>query len=214
MCNKAEERIENIAKCDLEINEKPGPLVDSVKNILTENRIKEQAYYGGTMTGNHCHRYFKGKVYEKITDELQRQTHLHTSNTSLQAQAYRLKQKFNRLNKSLGLVHEALSHTQKIDQISVLPIQKLIDNYIEHYKLCFGRLTPKHHILQHHCLPFIKRYGAGLGLLGEQGVEASHQTISKISARSLGINNEVEKLRFIMNTHILDASPSIYSWSN
>ena len=40
MCNKAEERIENIAKCDLEINEKPGPLVDSVKNILKKIESK------------------------------------------------------------------------------------------------------------------------------------------------------------------------------
>ena len=55
------------------------------------------------------------------------------------------------------------------------------------------------------------RFGFGLGLLGEQGTEASHQTIAKISSRSIGINNEIQRLKFVMTTHILDSSPLLFS---
>ena len=212
MIEKAENELLNVAPSHpINQKEQPGPILNSVKSVLHEQRIKEQPYYGGTFTGNHCHRYMKEMVYEKITNEVKRQTEIYTTDALIHAKAQLLKIRFDRLNTLFKKVHEAISHTKHIDTSSTLRIQKLIDDYIAYYKELFKVITPKHHILEKHCTPFIRRHGFGLGLLGEQGTEASHQTISKISSRSVGINNEVQKLKFIMTTHLLDSSPSLFS---
>ena len=174
--------------------------------------MKEQPYHGGTFTGNHCHRYIKHKVYEKLTDEIKKQTDVYTNDHIIKAQSHLLKTQFDKLNDLFYKVHDALSHTKPIDRHSCTGIQKLVDNYIGHYTaMNKSNKIPKHHILQYHCVPFIKRHGFGLGLLGEQGTEASHQTIAKISTRSMGINNEMQRLKFVMTTHILNSSPSLFS---
>ncbi|GFO43533.1 hypothetical protein PoB_007003800 [Plakobranchus ocellatus] len=78
---------------------------------------------------------------------------------------------------------------------SLLVLQSYINTYKEQYRIHFPQnLIPKQHILEHHVIPHIKRFGFGVGLLGEQGTEASHQSISKITTRALGINEGLEKL--------------------
>ena len=56
-------------------------------------------------------------------------------------------------------------------------------------------------------MPYIQRHSYALGRDGEQGTESSHQTISKIEKRATAIVNKYEKLKFIMTTQLLNASP-------
>ena len=85
-----------------------------------------------------------------------------------------------------------------------------INSYMAAFRQHFPKVTiPKQHILEHHCIPFIQHTHFGLGFLGEQGTENSHQAIKKLEKRACGITNDVEKLRFIMNTHLLHVSPVV-----
>ena len=85
-----------------------------------------------------------------------------------------------------------------------------IKKYMTIYKQQFPNKTlPKHNILEHHCVPFIKLTQLGLGLLGEQGVEASHQCISKFESRAYGIKSEVQRIKFVLETNLLQIAPSL-----
>ena len=67
-----------------------------------------------------------------------------------------------------------------------------------------GKTIPKQHLLEHHCVPYIRQYNIGLGLMGEQGTEASHQTISYIEHhRAKGIKSRIKKASHIMTAHLL-----------
>ena len=72
-----------------------------------------------------------------------------------------------------------------------------------------NKVIPKQHILEYHCMPFIERTMCGLGLLGEQGTEMSHQTVKKIEKRALGVVNECEKMKFVMKTLIIQTAPAL-----
>ena len=56
-------------------------------------------------------------------------------------------------------------------------------------------ITPKMHILENHCLPFIQNFGFGLGLLAEQGGEHIHAQMVQFSKRMAGIRNPVKRLK-------------------
>ena len=196
----------------LNIKDSPGPVVCSLQVILKKHRIKEQPYHGGTFTGNHCHRYLTEKVYEQLGDEIVSQTHKLTQNNATQAQAVLIRKQFNYINNLFRQVHIAISHAKPWAKDSYKVVQTHIASYMAAYRSLFpNKVIPKQHILEHHCLQFMRSTGCSLGLLGEQGTEASHQSIGRISSRVLGINNDIDRLSFIMKAHILSVSPSIYS---
>ena len=71
-----------------------------------------------------------------------------------------------------------------------------------HYRQYFpGKVIPKMHILEHHCLPFIENYGFGLGLMGEQGGEQLHASMTQFQQRMGGIRNPQKRLRSTIEAH-------------
>ena len=73
------------------------------------------------------------------------------------------------------------------------------------------KILPKHHVLEHHCIPFIQRYRFGLGLLGEQGGELLHSTIGKIQKRTQVLKDEACQLQSTMKSHLLQTSKHLQS---
>ena len=207
---KTENELANLAFKALDENS--GPVSASLEPILESLRVTSRPYHGGAFTGNHCHKYVASKVYEKLTDEIIKQTQLYTLDPFIIDHAHIIKLKFDTINKAFYKIHLAISHTNHIAQDSIDSLQQDIDNYMHIFNTHFpGNLLPKHHILHKHVIPHIRRYGFGMGLLGEQGTENSHQTISKIEQRAVSIVNELDKLKFIMTTHYLGVSPMLQS---
>ena len=190
------------------LEENKGPISLSVDKLLTKHRIASQSYHGGAFTGNHCHKYVSKKVYSHLTAHLIEQTHLYTTSETIRDKAREVKKKFDDINETFYKVHEAISHTRKIPSQQVDIIQSDIDKYIKSFLKHFpSKLIPKQHILHQHITPFIRRHKFACGLLGEQGTESSHQSISKIEKRSLSINNLCERSKFVLSTHLLGVSP-------
>ena len=143
-----------------------------------------------------------------------KQTNIHTNNNSIQAEAVRLRATFVRLNDYFRKVHIAISDAKPWDKNDMETVKTLIFEYMVHYRNVFPkRVIPKQHILEHHCLQFMRMTGFKLGLLGEQGTELSHQSIGRLSSRVLSLIKETDKLKFIMKAHILNVSPTIFSSS-
>ena len=205
---QTEQAMADIAFANLDPNS--GPISASMDIVLERNRVTSRPYHGGAFTGNHCHKYVTSKVYLQLTDELIKQTQLLTTDSDIVDNAHIIKMNFDSINNSFNKIHTSISHTQPISPNSIDSIQKDIDNYIHIFKTHYpGNIIPKHHILHKHCIPHIKRFGFGMGLLGEQGTEASHQTISRIERRAISITNKLDKFKFIMTTHYLGVSPSL-----
>ena len=70
-------------------------------------------------------------------------------------------------------------------------------------------VTPKQHLLEVHCFPFLQRNRFGLALHGEQGDEETHATISLLEKRTWGLRSEEKQLLFVMKEHMTMISPAL-----
>ncbi len=57
-----------------------------------------------------------------------------------------------------------------------------IDKFLETYwnKFPHATVTPKLHMLEDHTIPFLKKWGVGLGFLGEHGAESIHARFNSL----------------------------------
>ncbi|GFR91920.1 amine oxidase [Elysia marginata] len=188
-----------------------GPVASTLDTILNKHRITPQAYHSRSFTGNHCHKYLHENVYTKLTESIVKETQTLTSNPFLIDKANIIKITFNDLNKAFAAVHQAISHTKPINHSSLPDLQTAVDAYMTIYRRMFPRkVIPKQHILEKHCIPYIKKYKFGLGLLGEQGTENSHQLIANIEKqRAHGFTNELKKLHHILTAHLHHIAPAL-----
>ena len=188
-----------------------GPVTSALDTVLNKHRITPQAYHSRSFVGNHCHKYLQAKVYTDLTETLVNQTKTPTNNPFLIDKATIIQITFNDLNNAFSAVHNALSHTKPIDRSSLSEIQATIDTYMAIYRRTFPhKVSPKQHLLEQHCIPYIKIHKFGLGLLGEQGTENSHQMIGNIEKhRAHGITNDLKKLHHILEAHLLQIAPAL-----
>ena len=188
-----------------------GPVASSLDTVLNKHKITPQAYHSRSFVGNHCHKYLQPNVYTDLTETIIKQTQTLTNNPFLIDEAYTIQITFNDLNSAFRTVHKFISHTAPIDDSSLPDIQTAIDNYMTIYRRMFhNKVIPKQHLLEHHCIPHIRKQKFGLGLLGEQGTENSHQLIAHLEKhRAHGFTNELNKLHHILTAHLLQIAPSL-----
>ena len=72
-------------------------------------------------------------------------------------------------------------------------------------------MTPKQHILECHCVDFMKTWRFGLGFLGEQGGEETHAVVNTMKRRTWGLRKETQKLQFIMQEHMALVSLALHA---
>ena len=70
---------------------------------------------------------------------------------------------------------------------------------------------PKHHFLEDHVVPWIRRWGGGFGMgfHDEQGGEALHAELNSLKRRHHGIKSPVQQILSIMKEHHTKTSPLI-----
>ena len=91
-------------------------------------------------------------------------------------------------------------------------IQENVSQYCKLIRKFYpSKITPKIHMLENHCVPFIETFGFGLGLLGEQGGELIHATIAKIEKRTQGIRKRSKQLKSTVEAHRLQNSSALRS---
>jgi len=65
-----------------------------------------------------------------------------------------------------------------------------------------NKSIPKQQILEHHCVPFIQLTKIGLGCLGGQGTQASHQSVKKLEKRASGLRSDI-RVKFVLESNLL-----------
>ena len=83
--------------------------------------------------------------------------------------------------------------------------------FLTYYRQTFPHATvmPKMHILEHHVVPWMRRWNIGAGLMGEQGAESVHSHFHRLEATYCGIPNRLDRLTYIFREHILETSPPL-----
>ena len=64
------------------------------------------------------------------------------------------------------------------------------------------------HLLEDHASSFLKEWGAGFGLYGEQGMEGSHAAMNSLKRSYEGMPNRKERLTAIMKEHYISTNPN------
>ena len=168
------------------------PVVRNLDKVLQENYIKLQAYHGRSMVGNHCHKYLKEEVTDKICDSVVSMTNSLIEHEPRRLIARNISEKFKKLNKTYATVHTSISHSDTVTPAEIETIKSNIEQYMHNFRsLTDTKITPKQHLLECHCIPFIEKWGFGLGLLGEQGGEECHAFINILKSRTYGVTSRL-----------------------
>ena len=122
-------------------------------------------------------------------------------------------QKFQQLNSHYASVHALISHTLPVTEAEVTQAEQCINSYMQFYWEIFENIniTPIQHILESHCIPFLRTWQFGLGLLREQGGGETHALINELKVRVRGVNNEQDKLKVLMREQLTIVSPRLRS---
>ena len=203
-----EQQLENLQYKPLDIRD--GPIASSLESVLEKHRITPQSYFSRAFVGNHCNKYLQSHVFTDLTDNIIKQTQACTNNPAALAKAKHTKKVFDSLNRAFASLHSEISDIKHICKTDIPAIQNQINTYMTLFRQLFpGKTIPKQHILETHIIPFIKTTPFGLGLLGEQGTEMCHQTIKILEKRAEGIKNKLKKMKFIMNSQLLQVNPDL-----
>lgn len=185
-----------------------GPVASSLDLKLDKNHIVPQVWHSRSFSGNHCKKYMQ--VCSDITDAVVEETELLTTNPFLREYALEIKKKFDSINEAYSKVHNLISHSGLVEIHSLPVIQETIGNYMKLFRLYYPKkVLPKHHFLEQHCVAFIRKTGVGLGVLGEQGTENSHQTMARIERRAYGQTSKCKTTAFILKEHLLQVMPDV-----
>ena len=63
-------------------------------------------------------------------------------------------------------------------------------------------------MLEEHIVPWVKRWGFGLGFHGEQGGEAIRARINSIRTNMRGFSDDLSILKSVIETHWIQPSPT------
>ena len=177
-----------------------------------EEKHSKLLYHGRSFVGNHCHKYLKHDVIDDVCDNLVQQVKKATESKRTRDRAAEISSKFRQLNKLFSSVHVKMSHKNPVTETDVQNTQMCVDSYMSFYRAQFPDvpIIPKQHLLEYHCIPWMRNWKFGMGLHGEQGGEQTHATLNLLKGRAWGVKNEGEQLRVILKEHMAQVSPLLH----
>ena len=212
LVDKLNDQIQDIKKNLDTLPFRSGPVAANLDTELKRHKISVQAYHGRSFIGNHCNKYLKKGAYDNICDSVVRVTKAITNDSDIHACAERIQVKFQTLNQLYSKVHSLISHKNPVHKDMYDTTDRAINEYMTFFRQAFPsvNIIPKQHILETHCLPWIRSWGFGLGLHGEQGGEEVHATVNRLKCRAWGIQKDSDRLTVLMWEQLTLASPLLH----
>ena len=187
-----------------------GPITCNLEVVLRVQKIEIQAYHSRSFVGNHCSQYLKQSVFTDLYASIPLKTTELTVNPRTQQRAEKTATIFKQVTYLFSAVHRAISHSDPIPESDIDVKQDTIDRYLAVYRQHFPmKILPKHHILEDNVVPWIRRWGFGMGFHGEQGGETLHAEFNSLKRRHNGIKCPVQQILSIMKEHHTKTSPLI-----
>ena len=188
-----------------------GPTAQALDRALSKHNIDVQSFHGRSFTGNHCNRYLKNAVFSDICRTVVNTSKDLVDSPETLLETHIMQQTFDELNLRFSNVHQQIAHHRPVPAALLPRIEKSVDLYMAFFRRNFPniQITPKQHILEKHCIEWIRTWGFGLSLMGEQGGEQLHANINALKRRAWAIRREDKQLEFIMNQHHTQVSPTL-----
>ncbi len=82
-----------------------------------------------------------------------------------------------------------------------------IKDFMKAYRMANKRVTPKLHMLEDHIVPWIRRWGVGVGFHSEQGAESIHTHFNTLQRIYASTRNPTQRLERVMKEHYLKNCP-------
>ncbi|GFN85156.1 amine oxidase, partial [Plakobranchus ocellatus] len=209
--DKLEKKIDNAKSVAKPYIARCGPVCSNLDTVLKTHKITIQAYHGRSFTGNHSQKYIQPSINEAICSSILSKTQENTKQQKIINYAVQVKETFHHANTLYHKIHKAISHSRPIERHEINSIQQNIDEYMKFYRNNVSHnIFPKLHFLEHHCTQWIDRWGFGMGMHGEQGVELVHSSIKKLEHQALGMRRAEDKLKVIMKSHLTQVCPTLH----
>ena len=188
-----------------------GPVTEHLDSVLEKHKICKQAYHGRAFIGSHCHKYMQSQAINSLCDSVVTETEELVTEQQLRHRVGEICSKFKDLNTLYGRIHSKISHARPVNKEDINFLNEDIKSYMTFYRKTFTetRITPKQHLLEYHCVPFMERFGFGLGLHGEQGGEEIHAVINQRKRRAWGMKSNKERLRVMMTQQLMSIAPAL-----
>ncbi|XP_038049523.1 uncharacterized protein LOC119723080 isoform X2 [Patiria miniata] len=185
-----------------------GPLAGQLDITLQEFRVKRQAFDGKSFVGNHVHKCCKKENIKLLTDALVIKTQQVCA--SLVPAAASIAAKYAQLFHLFGTCHRMYNSASLLDDSAIDALDQAIKDYMNFFRGEFPSesIPPKMHLLEDHVMPWIRRWGFGLGFHGEQGGESVHSHFNCLRRDVRGISAEVDILKSVVKSQWIMTSPA------
>ena len=193
---------------DGDIREDVGPCVKSLDSTLAEIGVERQAYYSNTITGNHCHVLLRDVNIEKLCNSIPAIVLTFVGECDIYRKSIATFEKVKVLLKSYAQCHNIFNVARHLTDEEITEFKNYVTLFMFHLRVDWPqvKITPKMHMLEDHMFDFISKWKTGCGLYGEQGIESAHNGINKMKHRYSNIKNDLERLNYIMNQHLLSTN--------
>ena len=204
-----ESRLEELLIKDLNIDSKSGICFLSIGETLKKIGVDRQAYYGGTIIGNHCHLILKEKNIDIICKSIPSIVKDEVGDGDIYHSAVEQCSKFNVLFKLYSKCHNVFNSSCHLTEQDIAALQLDIEEFMAYLRLNWPdvSISPKLHMVEEHIVPFLSQWHVGCGFLGEQGGESIHKCINSMKSNYSNIRNNKDKLKYIMDSHLSTTSP-------
>ena len=189
---------------------KNGPCERSVEPVLQKNGIQRQSYHGCAFVGNHIHKALSQKVIGELTaapkDVIAQRC------PPLADEVDEVATRYSTLMTQYASCSSLFSTSSAVTTEQLATLDANIKVFMasarrEIVARRLGNITPKLHLLEDHVVKCMRRFGVGLGLLGEQGGEGIHHEFNVLSATFLGIRQDLKRLKTVVHQHCVSTLP-------
>ena len=189
---------------------KCGPCESTVEPVLQSNNIQRQKYFGGAFIGNHVHHALQRSVTHQLA-----YAHVPTISSrcpGLLPEALVVAERYDKLMTFYADCHQIFSSSGAVNAETLFELEAKIKFFMstarsEIVQRSRGHITPKLHLLECHVVPSMRRFGVGLGLLGEQGGESIHAEFNLLQTTFRSVVRELDRLKMVVQQHCLTTLP-------
>ncbi|XP_071500072.1 uncharacterized protein [Diadema antillarum] len=217
---------ESVKEKDLEINdvktalkkttkvpEGRGTITSSLDQALQEIHVQRQAYHGKSFVGNHVHKCLQSENIKKLTQTVADTTRkLCPDDDDLIREADKVARTYYNLFSHFGRCHVGMNTAGFLQNEEIDDLERSIKEYLHFFRTHFPDETvpPKMHLLEDHIIPWLRKWGATMGTMGEQGGESLHAQINNIKRDLRGYSNDLELLMRSVKGQWLASNPQTY----
>jgi len=193
------------------LSKNDGICVRKLDDVLKELNVERQAFHGKSFIGNHVHKMLKHKNILTLCNSIPRLvTDKGLVGTEVHSLSVCIATKYKILFNNYAKCHFLFNSCKPFDTRNLNDLQTYISVFMLHFRSTWPDVPvpPKLHMLEDHVVPFIKEWGAGIGIYGEQGGESIHNEFNKLMRTYCTMKPNTRRLLSVLKEHHRRTNPT------